>query len=290
MDILSASLLALSVLFSSFRNTLIKGFSGYSIKHREFFGIQSVIFGAGSVALIFVNIFDFKGISLFTFLLALLYGLILLCAQWFYTIALTLGKTAICTTLYSFGFAIPTLSGIIFWNESVSIFGIFGILTVVPVLIISGVGSKKTTNGAGSKKYLIPLVIALLCSGGLGIIQKIQQKSQYANQTSSFILIAFLFALTSSLIFFFFKKSGQKQISKRNFGFSAIVGVIFSVCNLLNTYLAGALNSAVFFPVLNIGIILTSVVLGLIIYRERLTKKDILILLLGVIAIVLVNF
>lgn len=290
MDIVSALLLALSVSLSAVKNTLIKGFSGFSIKGREFFGIQSVIFGFGSIALLFVNIFDFNGISQFTILLALLYGIILLCAQWFYTIALTNGKTAICATIYSFGFIFPTLSGSIVWNESLTVFGILGILTVFPVLIISGMGSKKSNNESSSKKYIIPLVIALICSGALGIVQKVQQKSEFANQRSTFILIAFVFSFVASLLFYLIKKPSDKKITFKNFGFSSIVGITFAICNLLNTYLAGKLDSAIFFPALNIGIILTSVIAGLIVYKERLSKKDIIIMLLGVLAIVLVNF
>ena len=288
MNLVSALLLALSTLLASLRNIMNKSFSGFSIKNREFFGLQATIFGCGSIALLLVNLFDFQGISLYTFFLALLYGGVLLSAQWFYTIALTKGKIAICATLYSFGFVFPTLAGFIVWDEEVTVFGILGILAVIPVLIISGTRKKeeKKTNSLG---FLIPLIIALVCSGGLGILQKIQQTSEYKNQRSTFILIAFLFAFITSLLFFLFKKKGDRPIDKRSLGFCTLVGVFFSVCNLLNTYLAGKLDSSVFFPILNISSILMSVLLGFIIYKERLTKKDIFVLCLGTIAIILVN-
>ena len=49
-------------------------------------------------------------------------------------------------------------------------------------------------------------------------------------------------------------------------------------------------RSAVFFPAPNIGVILFSLVLGMVIYREKITKKDILVLLLASSSIILVNF
>ena len=101
MDIISALFLFTSASFAAVKNGFIKTFHGFSIKNREFFGIQSAIFGAGCIVLFFVNIFDFKGIAPLTVWLALAYGLLLVCAQWFYTIALTKGKTAICATAYS---------------------------------------------------------------------------------------------------------------------------------------------------------------------------------------------
>ena len=290
MDIISALLLFTSASFAAVKNGFIKTFHGFSIKNREFFGIQSAIFGAGCIVLFFVNIFDFKGIAPLTVWLALAYGLLLVCAQWFYTIALTKGKTAICATVYSFGFVIPTLSGTLFWDESISIFGYLGILTVIPVLLISGFGAKKEVNSNNSKGFILPLVLALLCSGGLGIVQKIQQKSEYANQKSTLILIAFAFAFLLSLLFFLILKPGEKRLCVRNLGFGACTGVVFSACNLINTYLAGKLDSVIFFPAINVGSILTSLVLGLAIYKERLTKKDLFVLCLGILSIILVNF
>ena len=287
MDIVSALLLMLSATLASARNVLVKGFAGFEIKSREFFGGQASIFGAGCIVLLFVNLFDFNGISAFTVLFALVYGALLICAQWCYTLALMHGKTAICVTVYSFGFVIPTLSGAIFWGESLSIFAIFGILTVFPVLIISGTKKKEEKSTSGS--YILYITLALLASGGLGIVQKIQQKSQYASQTSTFILTAFVFAFAVSFLFFLFMKRGEKPITYKNLGFCGIVGVFFSVCNLLNTFLAGALDSAIFFPAINIGSIVMSTVFGLIFYKEKLTKKDFIILGLGALAILLVN-
>ena len=288
MDLFSALLLFISATLTATRNVLTKGYAGFSIKNREFFGIQSTIFGAGGIALIIVNAFDFKGLAPITIFLGIIYGIMLLCAQWFYTLALTQGKTAVCATIYSFGFILPTLSGAIIWKESMTIFAVLGILTVIPVLIISST-AKKGNKQNGSKKYLLPVVIAFLCSGGLGIVQKIQQKTEYADQKSSFILVAFILSFVISLLFFLAKKRGNQKITHKNSLSCVVVGSFFAVCNLLNTHLAGTLDSAIFFPAINIGSIAISVILSAIIYKERLTKRDILVLFLGGLAILLVN-
>lgn len=57
--------------FASVKNILVKGLSGLSFKTREFFGIQALIFGVGSIVLLSVSLFNFSGISLFTLLLSL---------------------------------------------------------------------------------------------------------------------------------------------------------------------------------------------------------------------------
>lgn len=56
-----------------------------------------------------------------------------------------------------------------------------------------------------------------------------------------------------------------------------------------STYLAGKLNSSVFFPAINISSILFSLILSLIIYKEKPTKKDLAVLLLSITSIILVN-
>ena len=290
MDIVSALLLALSAFLASNKNILTKSFAPFTFKRREFFGIQALVFGAGSIALLTVNLFSFKGISLFTFLFAFVYGALLVCAQWFYTIALSNGKTAICATIYSFGFLIPTLSGAIFWEEQITLFGFFGILLAIPVLVISGINKKTNNKEKSSSSYFLPLILALICSGGLGIVQKIQQGSGYADQTNSFILIAFVFCFFVSLLLFLFLKKGDTQIRGKAIASASIVGVFFATCNLLNTYLAGRLESYEFFPAINIGSILFSLILGFIVYKEKPTKKDLLVLVLSAASIILVNF
>ena len=288
MNIILALLLTLSVILAAVKNILLKSFSGYSIKNKEFFGLQAMIFGAGGIILLATNIVNFNGIAIQTVICALFYGIMLVLALWLYTVALTKGKTGICATVYAFGFIIPTLSGAIFWDEKISVFGILGILIIIPVLIISGT-TKNEESKSTSKSYVIPLVLAMLCSGGLGIVQKIHQKSQVANQRNALILLAFIFAFTVSLIFFLLMNKGENRITKKASLFCGVVGAAFSICNMLNTYLAGALDSAVFFPLINIGSILSSLILGLVVYKEKITKKDAMVLILGLFAIILVN-
>ena len=290
MNVITALILFCSTLLGATKNVLIKGISEYSIKTREFFIAQSGIFGAGSVVLLIINLFTFKGISLTTVICAVLYGIILISGLWCYTLALSQGKTAVCATVYSFGFIVPTLSGTLFWNEKISIFGYLGILILIPVLIISGTSPKKQDNKQTNKTYVIPLIIALLSSGGLGVMQKIHQSSESANEMNMFLLLSFIFAFTVSIIFAFATKKGENKIERKSISFSLIVGVIFSLCNIMNTYLAGVLDSAVLFPILNIGTILVSLLLSVIIYREKIDRRDILILILGILAIILVNF
>lgn len=51
--------------------------------------------------------------------------------------------------------------------------------------------------------------------------------------------------------------------------------------------LAGVLPSAVFFPVQNISTIILSTLLGILLFRERMTARNAVVLLLGILVIAL---
>ena len=286
---MSLLFLGLSIILSSVRNILSKGVSELKFGTKQFFLTQACIFICGSLVLILVTNQNFDRPALLTLFYATLYGILLLSAQYCYTSALKKGNIGICSTIYSLVFIFPTLSGNLFWNERLTGLNIIGILMVVPTIIISGMPSSKNGQHKNINTYIIPLMSAMLSSGGLGIMQKVQQNSHYPEQKNFFVISAFALAGTISfLISLFAKREPQIKIGRKLI-FGAGIGVAFGLCNLLNTILAGQLDSAVFFPVLNIGTIFFSIVSGIIFYKERISKIDLIIFLLGIISILFIT-
>ena len=283
-------LLGLSVVLSTGRNLLSKNLSNVRFRTRPFFWCQSALFLCGAVALVLFGKISSGVVAYQTLIYAAVYAILLIFAQWFYTAALAKGNTALCSTVYSLGFILPTLSGAILWAESFSFLDLLGIMCAISAVIVSGLKSQAKEKATKSY-YFIPLVIAMLTSGGLGIVQKLQQKSAYAEQKSIFLLIAFALASVISLIFSLFaKKQGDPPFRRGKLAVASCIGVCFGCCNLLNTTLAGLLDSAIFFPTLNIGVILLSMICGVIFFKERILKKEITVLILGGVSILLLNF
>ena len=290
----AAILLSISIILSVGRNLLSKNLAGLKFGTRPFFLCQSTLFLCGAIALLVYGGFFVGGVSLTTLVLAAVYGVLLILAQWFYTAALGKGNTALCSTVYSLGFILPTLSGAIFWAEPFTPLDALGILLAASAVVVSGL--KKQQNRAASEKtsYFLPLLVAMLASGGLGIVQKIQQKSAFAYQKSSFLTLAFLLASLMSLcaVLFARKASGARNaraFSSKKLGIASCVGLFFASCNLLNTSLAGMLDSAIFFPTLNIGVILLSTVCGALLLKEKITRRDVAVLIIGSASILLLN-
>jgi drug/metabolite transporter (DMT)-like permease len=283
-------LLGLSVVLSTGRNLFSKNLSDVQFGTKPFFLCQCALFLCGGAALVLFGNISFGVVAYQTLIYAAVYAILLIFAQWFYTAALAKGNTALCSTVYSLGFIFPTLSGVILWSEPFSILDVLGILCAVSAVIVSGL-KLQSIEQTGKYYYFIPLVIAMLASGGLGIVQKLQQKSAHAEQKSIFLLIAFTLAAVISFIFSLFaKKQGDPPFRRGKLAVASCIGVCFGCCNLLNTTLAGLLDSAIFFPTLNIGVILLSMICGVIFFKERILKKEITVLILGGVSILLLNF
>lgn len=278
-------LLITSIFLSTLRNVLSKNISSTNFKNKSFYLLQTIIFGTGGIFLAITNI-SFEKLKVMLLICSFIYGILLILAQYCYTIALKSGKTGICSTVYSLGFIFPTLLGQIFWGEQIGGCDIIGVIVVIVMIVICGLW-ERDTRAIEDKKYIFPLVIAMLASGALGIVQKIQQNSSFKELHNTFLAISFLFAALISLIFYRMTSNNDKQISKRERLAAFSIGIVFAGANLCNTRLSGLLETVILFPMLNIGVIILSVFAGVIIYKETITKKDIFVLSLGIVSICL---
>lgn len=279
--------LCASISMSAGRNLLSKSISDFKFGTRGFFSVQAIIFFCGFVILIVPALVNNDGVSALTAVYALIYALLLITAQWSYTAALGSGNTAICVTIYSLGFIFPTLSGSLFWNETFTVKNMFGLIAVIMAVLVSGY---QKDGGRIKAKYFFPLISAMAASGGLGIMQKVQQSSPVSNQKAAFVMIAFLIAgiisLSAALVS---TENNEYTLTAKKRISASGAGICFGCCNLLNTFLAGNLNSSFFFPVQNIGTILMSLVISAIVFREKPGKKEYIVLILGICAIFLLN-
>lgn len=280
-------LLAISILCSTARNVFSKDISDVSFGTGAFFALQTVIFGVGCLLLAAFGM-PLQKMSLQTAIYSVCYGFLLAGAQYLYTLALKSGKVGICSTVYSLGFILPAISGTIFWNEPVNAHNVFGIALVIPMIALCAYGKKSSDNGAG-KEYIFPLIFAMLCSGGLGIMQKIQQKSACSYQKNEFLAAAFGLSALVSFVAALSVKPGKTVITKHKAAKAAMMGAAFAISNLCNTTLSGKLPTAVFFPLLNIGTVAFSVLCGMLLYKEKCTKGDIAVLCLGAASIILIS-
>jgi drug/metabolite transporter (DMT)-like permease len=158
--------------------------------------------------------------------------------------------------------------------------------------------------------WLIAAIAGMVFCGSLGIIQKFFSIQTGGYKLNNFLCIAFIFSITISAILMLISKPknvananclpleptvNQSQIERqdkkaliRKYSFIVVLGVIFGLVNITNTYLVGVLPSVVIFPVLNGGIILLTTIISALLFKEKISflqKAGILIGILGILCI-----
>lgn len=281
-------LLLFAVLLSSGRSIFSKKISYDTGNRSGFYMSQAQLFLAAGCIILVCNPKAVLHGSCTTLFFALIYSVLLITAQWCYTVSLQRGPTSICTMLYSFGFIFPTISGTLIWKEPFGLSSLIGLALTILAIVVSAF-AKENTASEDNKGYIFPVLLAMSASGGLGIMQKVQQRSQVAGERDLFLMIAFGFAAIVSLCASFLSKRNNRDGRLRNGPFPILAGMCFGIANLLNTLLAGRIDSAILFPMQNIGVMLICAMLGIVVFRERISKKQLLALGIGTLAILVLS-
>ena len=275
--------LAVSVFLSAGRNLTTKKTAVFFRKRADFFLSQTVLFGTAALLLSVFVLLQPVDVSAITWVYGVIYGILLILSQWMFTLALKRGNTSVCSVVYSLGFILPTVFGSIFWKENFPLPHGVGVILAILVILLSA--KKEPATAQPVKAYIPFILIAMVSSGGLGIMQKIQGASDTAEEKGMFLLIAFGLAFSAS--FFAWLLCWKKDPSPARLSPAPVMtGLCFGGANLFNTILAGQMSSVVFFPLQNISTIVLTVLLGMLLFKEKVTPKTVSILLLGV-AIVL---
>ena len=288
----TALLLFLSVSASTARGALSKRLGSSFAGRRRFFFLHFLLF---SFAAWFV--FLFRGGAFLpprgTLLaLSLAYGALTVLAQAAYTAALRTCDLSLAGMIYSFGFLIPTLFGTFVYREAVTPGKAVSLVLVLFTIVLAARRPAGTAAGEGLSPLLF---LAMAASGGLGVVQKIEQRSGASDaETAGFLLTAFLFAawlcLPGALIP---ARTGDRPPTKNGMHGALpllllpTIGAAMALANSANTALAGKLPSAVAFPVTNVGVIVASALLSLLFFGEKPTGRRVLAITLGLLSVLL---
>jgi drug/metabolite transporter (DMT)-like permease len=228
-------------------------------------------------------------VSIFTIVIGMVFGIVTVFQQIAYLKALNTGSMSYTAVIMSLSTIIPTLSGMLFWNEVITLTQYIGIVLTIACFILS-----IDNNDSGKKvsaKWLMYTMITFVCTGFIGVMQKYHQSSSYASELNGFLIIAFTFSFAYSIVAYFIVKkrdniSGGITKPKVSMLIFIICGIAAAGNNKLNLYLSGVMDSAVFFPLINglglVGMTLAAVLL----FKEKLSTKRWIGLLIGTVAVV----
>ena len=211
----------------------------------------------------------------------------------FYVMGLTAQKIGISVVAVAgkMSVVIPVLFGLFVYNESLGFIKVIGIaLALIAVYFTSHKENKLTVN----KAVLFLPFILFFGSGILDTTLKYLQKMYVSdNENSVYLSVIFLVAGilgTTFLLYLLYKK--QSKLNIKNLFGGLFLGIVnyFAMYFLLKALQVDGLESSTVFTINNVSIVLFSTLLGLMFFKEKLSKMNIFGILLAVVSIFMITF
>ena len=228
--------------------------------------------------------------SAFSALLGIAFGVLVLAQSYTYMWALEIGPFSYTSVIVSLASLIAAVSGLWF-GESIDLFQYLGMGVMVLCIVFST--DKNNGSRKSSFKWLVVALVSCLTNGFVGVMQKIHQSTEYKGQNTAFLVSAFAFMTVVCAILWLCerKKAGEKRFepNAKQIGFALASGATFAVPHTANLYLAGAMPSAVFFPIINTGGLILTLLAATLLFKEKLTRLQWIGIVLGLISSLFVS-
>jgi drug/metabolite transporter (DMT)-like permease len=180
---------------------------------------------------------------------------------------------------------IPLLAAWLIFNEDFNLLKITAFLIGLPALLL--ILSKPAANT--NNKWIYPAAVLI----GFGVIDILfKQIALYTNlpfTTSLFVIFAIAFILMIVAILYDIKIR-KTRLSPINIFFGALVGA-FNFGNILfylKAHQAFADNPSTVFAAMNMGVIILGSLLGILVFKEKMSRRNYVGLALALVSIVLI--
>jgi drug/metabolite transporter (DMT)-like permease len=279
----------LVVLITSVLATLKVTFQGKLVKKEECSINDSVFYNMliFFVASLVFCPYLFK-VNSVTWLYALIYAVCNVSFQIVYALALSRGNVSLAVMFVNFGMVIPIFVSFLLFNERPSLIRIIGIVLIIISFLLT---FKK--GGEQKKSYLLLILLAMLFNG-LGLVtQRIYARTGVQDNIFSFVSASYILSAVICAIVFLFlpkKDTEQRKLTGKTICFSAASGVALGCYLALNTYAGKFLDASFHYPAHSGCTILLSTLSGFILFKDKVSLRQIIACVVGGVAIVLMNF
>lgn len=237
----------------------------------------------------------FKG-----YLIAAAFGLFFVMTLCAMTLAMSCGHMGITLLIQNSSLIVPAVVGLVVWNEKLTLCKGIGVIAILFMLFLSsGDGSAPVDPEArknwNKRRWFFFTALSFIGDSTLNILQKLMAL-ECANTTSTvFTFWTSLFSIIVALaIVLFCRIKGEKRLvnGKNGRSFAACIAGIGLGTAGGNAYTILALTvlpSVVMFPLQQGGVVLAMWMIGVLIYREKVTRRGLAMLISGLAGIVLLN-
>jgi drug/metabolite transporter (DMT)-like permease len=200
---------------------------------------------------------------------------------------------AITTVASKMSVIIPILFSILFFHENIVALKIIGIcLALVGVFL-----TVYQKNDSKVKQNILNIILPLVLFVGMGLIDSLLKYTQdaYITDEKSAFFTSSLFGISflTGLIYTFFRKDLMlSYLNKNIYFFGTLLGIVNygSIYFLIRALNSNIFESSIIFGINNVGIVVLSVLLGILIFKEKISKINIIGILSSILAIATLSF
>lgn len=198
---------------------------------------------------------------------------------------------AITTVANKMSLVIPVAIALIMYPTNVSIWTF-----VAFVLALLGIYLSSTKNGklTFDKQYIWLIVLVFVGQGIADSVFNYAQKNSIgAGESPAFFSILFLMAAICGVLILI----GKSFKEKITFSYKNVIGGILlgipnygSLIYFFKALDSSGLHPSVVFPIVSMGVVVVSAILGIVIYKETLSRSNWIGIVCSIIAIALITF
>lgn len=212
-------------------------------------------------------------------------------ANFFAVQAIRCGSLAKTCLIISFSLLIPCFYGILFLGEPISVSLIAGLcLLIVSLTLINY--EKENSKFKTPRKWYLFVFLAFVGNGMCSTVQKAKQEIYGNDGDNLFMIVALALAAVIMVILSLCSKE-ERLPSRQTFKHIVFWAMLCGLANGLTNFLVINLNSklpaSTLFPIISSGNLVLAFLYSVLVIREKLSPRQCIGFLVGIVSIVLLN-
>ncbi len=203
------------------------------------------------------------------------------------------GASVVLSSLFSTaGLLVPTLAGIVLFNQQVTWGQWLGILCLFGAALLLSSASKNT-NGTITWKTLLYLVGSMITNGSIMLLQTLYRAYVPTGNVSLYSFLQFgipaVILIIVSLAWSWKNKEAYPRIEKKLLGHTILASATLFAISQISTIASAAIPAAVLFPISDGGGTVIAAIVAAVFFKEKLTLRSTAGVLVGVIGIAMIK-
>jgi len=202
-----------------------------------------------------------------------------------------MGITSVAMKL---GVVFPVLVGILFYKEPFGYINYLGLfLGIISIYFINKSAQVSENKESNISTFILPILVWVGSGVCDSLVQLIQKKYTIPANNGSFSFLTFWSAGFSSILFILFRRlkfNLKSTLGGIALGIPNFFSIYFLVKALENMKIEFNMNSSNLFMINNLSIVIFSVLIGIVLFKEKLNRYNYFGLALSLLSLLLINY